>query len=51
LQVGGVLLCYIGIIFVLPINFAAVAAAYEQVFGLANSNENWSNLPPPPPTF
>jgi uncharacterized membrane protein len=51
LQVGGVLLCYIGIIFVLPINFAAVAAAYEQVFGLANPNENWSNLPPPPPTF
>jgi uncharacterized membrane protein len=51
LQVGGVLLCYIGLIFVLPINFAAIAAAYEQVFGLANPNENWSNMPPPPPTF
>ena len=51
LQVCGVLLCYIGIIFVLPINFAAIAAAYEQVFGLANANEDWSNLPPPPPTF
>ncbi|HEU4768581.1 MAG TPA: hypothetical protein VFS77_14460 [Pyrinomonadaceae bacterium] len=51
LQFGGLLLCYIGIIFVFPINFAAIAAAYEQVFGLANPNENWSNLPPPPPTF
>ncbi|HEU4507737.1 MAG TPA: hypothetical protein VFR78_05840 [Pyrinomonadaceae bacterium] len=51
LQIGGVLLCYIGVILVFPINFAALAAAYEQVFGLANPNENWSNLPPPPPTF
>jgi uncharacterized membrane protein len=51
LQIGGVLLCYVGVIFVLPINFAAIAAAYEQVFGLANPNEQWSNLPPPPPTF
>ena len=51
LQIAGVLLCYVGIIFVFPINFAAIAAAYEQVFGLANPNENWSNLPPPPPTF
>lgn len=51
LQIAGVLLCYIGVIFVFPINFAAIAAAYEQVFGLANPNENWSNLPPPPPTF
>ena len=51
LQIGGVLLCYIGVILVFPINFAAIASAYEQVFGLANPNEQWSNLPPPPPTF
>lgn len=51
LQVGGLLLCYIGILLAFPINFAAIASAYEQVFGLANPNEQWSNLPPPPPTF
>lgn len=44
----GVLLCYVGVFFVLPINFAAIAMAYEQVFGLG---EVQPNLPPPPPTF
>jgi uncharacterized membrane protein len=44
----GVLLCYVGVFFVLPINFAAIAMAYEQVFGLG---EFQPNLPPPPPTF
>jgi hypothetical protein len=48
LNVIGVLLCYVGVLFVLPINFAAIAMAYEQVFGLG---EVQSNLPPPPPTF
>ena len=45
---GGVILCYVGILLVFPITFAAVAIAYEQVFGLG---EPVSNLPPPPPTF
>jgi len=45
---GGVLLCFVGVYLVMPIGFAAIAAAYEQVFGLA---EVTSNLPPPPPTF
>lgn len=44
----GVLLCFVGIYLIVPISFAAIAAAYEQVFGLA---EQQSNLPPPPPTF
>jgi uncharacterized membrane protein len=44
----GVLFCYVGIFLVLPISFAAIAMAYEQVFGLG---EVKSNLPPPPPSF
>ena len=44
----GVLFCYVGVFFVLPIGFAAIAAAYEQVFGLG---EVRPNLPPPPPSF
>lgn len=45
---GGVLLCYVGVFLVLPISFAAIAMAYESVFGLG---EYKPNLPPPPPTF
>jgi hypothetical protein len=44
----GVLLCIVGVYLIMPISFAAIAAAYEQVFGLS---EVQSNLPPPPPTF
>jgi len=46
----GVLLCYVGVFLVLPITFAAIATAYEQVFGLA-AGEAQPYLPPPPPTF
>ena len=46
--VGGMFLCYVGIFFVLPITFAALAIAYERVFGLGQFQPN---LPPPPPTF
>ena len=46
----GVLLCYVGVFLVLPISFAAIAVAYEQVFGLA-TGEVQPHLPPPPPTF
>jgi hypothetical protein len=48
LGLGGALLCFVGIVLVYPIAFAAIAIAYEQVFGLG---EPVSNLPPPPPTF
>lgn len=44
----GVLFCYVGAFLVMPISFAAIAMAYEQVFGLG---EVQPNLPPPPPTF
>lgn len=48
LNVAGALFCYVGAFLVLPIGFAAIATAYEQVFGLG---EVQSNLPPPPPSF
>ena len=51
LGLAGVLLCYVGVFLVLPISYAAIDAAYEQVFGLHNPNEDHSNLPPPPPVF
>jgi uncharacterized membrane protein len=44
----GILFCYVGVFFVLPLTFAAIARAYEQVFGLG---EFQPNVPPPPPTF
>ena len=44
----GMLFCYVGAFFILPITFGALAVAYEKVFGLA---EVTPNLPPPPPTF
>jgi hypothetical protein len=47
----GVLVCYVGVFLTFPITYAAVAVAYEQVFGLAQPGEIASNLPPPPPTF
>ena len=46
----GLLFCYVGAFLVLPLGFAAIATAYEQVFGLADGDVQ-PNLPPPPPTF
>lgn len=51
LGLAGVLLCYFGVFLVFPISYAAIATAYEQVFGLRPENEVVSNLPPPPPVF
>jgi len=51
LGVLGIMLCYVGMFLVFPISYAAIAKAYEQVYGLAGPNENYENLPPPPPTF
>jgi len=48
LNFAGAMFCYVGAFFVLPIGFAAIATAYEQVFGLG---EVRPNLPPPPPSF
>lgn len=47
----GMAFCIIGMFLVLPISYAAIAAAYEQVFGLKDPREFASNLPPPPPIF
>jgi uncharacterized membrane protein len=46
----GMAFCYVGMFLVFPISYGAIAAAYEQVFGLAHAREA-SNLPPPPPIF
>lgn len=48
-SIAGVLLCYVGVFLALPITFAAIATAYEQVFGLGQVES--PILPPPPPTF
>lgn len=45
----GVLLCYVGVVLVFPVTFAALATAYEQVFGLGEAYS--APVPPPPPTF
>ena len=46
LGVVGVLFCYVGVIFILPVTFAALAVAYTQVFG---GVPRTSPYPPPPP--
>jgi uncharacterized membrane protein len=46
---AGALLCYVGLFLVLPITFAALAIAYEQVFGLGQVQS--PRMPPPPPSF
>jgi hypothetical protein len=51
LGMAGILLCIVGVYLVLPISYAAIAKAYEQVFGLANPGDVQTNLPPPPPNF
>jgi hypothetical protein len=50
LSIVGLLACYVGMFLVMPIGYAAIAKAYEQVFGLSDGMEA-SNLPPPPPVF
>ncbi|MGH9931286.1 MAG: hypothetical protein ACREA9_18925 [Pyrinomonadaceae bacterium] len=45
----GVLFCYVGAFLVMPVALAAIASAYEQVFGLRDAQQ--PNLPPPPPSF
>ena len=51
LVLGGFLLCGVGILFVAPLMYASVFAAYRQVFGVTNSNFNPPMPPPPPPIF
>ncbi len=51
LTIAGTMLCIFGVVLVFPIVYAAIAAAYEQVYGLAGPSEINENLPPPPPQF
>lgn len=46
---AGALVCGVGLYFVLPITFAALAVAYTQVFGSAPRAS--LRTPPPPPSF
>jgi uncharacterized membrane protein len=48
MNIVGAVFCYVGAFLALPIGFAAIAVAYEQVFGLGNAQPN---APPPPPSF
>jgi len=47
LAILGVIACYVGIIFVLPIAFASYAAAYRQIF--PDIPQTLEPAPPPPP--
>jgi hypothetical protein len=50
ISVLGVLACYVGVFLVMPLVYASIAKAYEQVFGLGEGVE-YSHMPPPPPVF
>ena len=49
LVLGGLLLCIVGIFFVLPIIYAANAFAYRQVF--PDNQQNFDSSPPPPSEY
>lgn len=48
---AGMMVCYVGAFLVFPIQYGALAVAYQKVFGLSNIEEFGSPLPPPPPAF
>lgn len=51
LTFAGLLLCYVGAFLVFPLQYGAIAVAYERVFGLSDPTQMVTNLPPPPPSF
>lgn len=51
LACGGLLLCYVGMFLVFPIQYGAIAVAYQRVFGLSERESFPPDLPPPPPAF
>ena len=51
LSLAGLLLCFFGVYLIFPISYAAIAVAYEQVFGLSNPADLAPEMPPPPPVF
>lgn len=50
-SLAGMLLCIVGVYLVVPISYAAIAIAYEQVFGLRSGDLAAAPAPPPPPVF
>jgi hypothetical protein len=46
---GGVLVCFVGVLFVAPIMSASLFAAYQRVFG--RKSGQYQSTPPPPPIF
>lgn len=49
--IAGALLCYVGLLFVLPVSFAALAAAYREVFPDVARPAPYGFNPPPPPQY
>lgn len=49
MAIGGVFVCFIGLLFVAPVLSASVYAAFRSVFGSANGSNQYN--PPPPPAF
>ena len=50
MMIGGFFACLIGILFVAPLIYASIFAAYESVLGL-DRRESFRYEPPAPPTF
>ena len=49
LGILGVLACYVGVFFVMPVTFASYAAAYRQVF--PEIPQSFASPPPPPASW
>jgi len=49
LGILGVLACYVGVFFVMPVTFASYAAAYRQVF--PETPQGFASPPPPPASW
>ena len=47
---GGVLVCFVGVLFVFPVVIASVFAAFQSVFGRTVGDMGFQT-PPPPPNF
>jgi hypothetical protein len=50
ISLGGVLLCLVGVLFVVPVLYASIFTAYRSVFGVPTTNF-MNQQPPPPPIF
>jgi uncharacterized membrane protein len=49
MAIAGVLVCFVGVLFVAPLIVAAIFAAYQSVFGTSASPQQ--QTPPPPPVW